>query len=111
MSDELYTGGYLPISGDGQPEGEQPEREQPPIEEAAEAAALGGALLDAAFTDMVAAAGPVPEIEEYVDRPSPPLLVVLTGPSGVGKDVTLERMNQLGVPFHYVVTVTTRKIR
>lgn len=36
---------------------------------------------------------------------------MLTGPSGVGKDVTLERMRALEVPFHYVVTVTTRAIR
>lgn len=49
--------------------------------------------------------------ERYVGRPTPSLLVVLTGPSGVGKDVTLERMRERGVPFHYVVTVTTRPIR
>jgi guanylate kinase len=60
---------------------------------------------------MVQAEGPVPEFDEYVTRPAPPLLVVLTGPSGVGKDVTLQRMSELGVPFHYVVTVTTRPIR
>jgi guanylate kinase len=53
----------------------------------------------------------VPAIEQFVDRTTPPLLVVLTGPSGVGKDVTLERMKELGMDFHYVVTVTTRKQR
>ena len=60
---------------------------------------------------LVAAQGPSPEIEEFIDRPTPALLVVLTGPSGVGKDVTLQRMRELGVPFHYVVTVTTRDKR
>lgn len=63
------------------------------------------------LAEMVAAGGPVPEIERYITRPTPPLLVVLTGPSGVGKDVTLQRMRELGIPFHYVVTVTTRAIR
>jgi len=36
------------------------------------------------------------------------LLIVLSGPSGVGKDVVLTRMKKLGRPFHYVVTATTR---
>ena len=37
-----------------------------------------------------------------------PLFIVLSGPSGVGKDVLLTRMKKLGRPFHYVVTATTR---
>jgi len=37
-----------------------------------------------------------------------PLFIVLTGPSGVGKDAVLTRMRKLGRPFHYVVTATTR---
>ncbi|MGQ9546711.1 MAG: guanylate kinase [Dehalococcoidia bacterium] len=37
-----------------------------------------------------------------------PLLIVLSGPSGVGKDAVLGRMRELGCPFHYVVTATTR---
>jgi guanylate kinase len=60
---------------------------------------------------IVAEQGTAPEFAEYIDRQKPPLLVVLTGPSGVGKDVTLQRMRELGVPFHYVVTVTTREKR
>ncbi len=40
-----------------------------------------------------------------------PLLVVLSGPSGVGKDATLTRMKELGYPFHFVVTATTRPRR
>jgi len=45
------------------------------------------------------------------DRSSRPLLVVLSGPSGVGKDAVLARMRKLGRPFHYVITATTRPKR
>ncbi len=41
----------------------------------------------------------------------PPLLVVVSGPSGVGKDATLKRMQARGLPFHFVVTTTTRQQR
>lgn len=41
----------------------------------------------------------------------PSLLIILSGPSGVGKDAVLSRMRELGLPFHYVVTVTTRPQR
>ncbi|GIV96482.1 MAG: guanylate kinase [Herpetosiphonaceae bacterium] len=44
------------------------------------------------------------------ERP-PPLLVVLSGPSGVGKDSALMRMRELGFPFHFVVTATSRPQR
>ncbi|MEA3408264.1 MAG: guanylate kinase [Chloroflexota bacterium] len=37
-----------------------------------------------------------------------PLLVVISGPSGVGKDSVVERMQEMGYPFHFVVTVTDR---
>lgn len=37
-----------------------------------------------------------------------PLLIVLSGPSGVGKDAVLTRMRDLKRPYHYVVTATTR---
>ncbi len=40
-----------------------------------------------------------------------PLLVVLSGPSGAGKDALLNRMKELHFPFHYVVTSTTRPPR
>ena len=40
-----------------------------------------------------------------------PLLIVLSGPSGVGKDATLVKMKELGYLFHYVVTATTRPKR
>src|SRR5436190_11660323 len=44
-------------------------------------------------------------------RPAPPLLVVLSGPSGVGKDSILMRMRDIGFPFHFVVTATSRAQR
>ncbi len=40
-----------------------------------------------------------------------PLLVIISGPSGVGKDVTIRRMKERGYPFHFVVTATTRPRR
>lgn len=42
---------------------------------------------------------------------SRPLVVVLSGPSGVGKDATIARIREIGVKFHYVVTATTREKR
>jgi guanylate kinase len=49
-------------------------------------------------------------IDPY-NRPKKPLLVVISGPSGVGKDMTLTRMKALGFPFYFVVTATTRPKR
>jgi guanylate kinase len=40
-----------------------------------------------------------------------PLLIVISGPSGVGKDATLDRMKKAGLPYHYVLTATTRPKR
>lgn len=45
-----------------------------------------------------------------LDTP-PPLLVIVSGPSGVGKDATLKRMQARGLPFHFLVTTTTRAQR
>ena len=40
-----------------------------------------------------------------------PLLIVISGPSGVGKDSVLQRMKEREVPFHFVVTATDRPRR
>ena len=39
------------------------------------------------------------------------LLIILSGPSGVGKDAVLKKMKELKLPFHYAVTATTRARR
>jgi guanylate kinase len=45
------------------------------------------------------------------DFTSPPMLVVLSGPSGVGKDTLLKRLKERGHDFAFVVTMTTRPMR
>src|SRR4030042_3833068 len=40
-----------------------------------------------------------------------PLFIVISGPSGVGKDATLDNMKKAGFPFCYVLTATTRPKR
>lgn len=40
-----------------------------------------------------------------------PLLIVISGPSGVGKDTVIERMKDRDHRFHFVVTATTRAPR
>jgi guanylate kinase len=40
-----------------------------------------------------------------------PLLIVISGPSGVGKDSVLQSMKKRKLDFHFVVTVTTRRPR
>lgn len=40
-----------------------------------------------------------------------PLLVIISGPSGVGKDAILTAMKKSGKPYFFAVTATTRKQR
>jgi guanylate kinase len=44
-------------------------------------------------------------------REQPPLLIVISGPSGAGKDSVVQRMRERGSPFHFVVTATDRPPR
>jgi guanylate kinase len=44
-------------------------------------------------------------------REAYPLLIIVSGPSGVGKDSVVQRMEQRGFPFHFVVTATDRPPR
>jgi guanylate kinase len=53
---------------------------------------------------------PISAAELYNFR-SPPMLVVLSGPSGVGKDTLLKRLKERGYDFFFVVTMTTRPQR
>ncbi len=43
--------------------------------------------------------------------PTRPLLIVLSGPSGAGKDTVLTRMKELDYPLKYITTLTTRPRR
>ncbi|MDP2730910.1 MAG: guanylate kinase [Dehalococcoidales bacterium] len=43
--------------------------------------------------------------------PARPLFVILSGPSGVGKDAVLNRIKETGYPLKYITTLTTRPPR
>lgn len=45
--------------------------------------------------------------EYYFPNPQP-LIIVISGPSGVGKDTVIQRMKERNLPFYFVVTATTR---
>jgi guanylate kinase len=47
----------------------------------------------------------------YLPDQDEPLLVVISGPSGVGKDTVIQRMKERELPIHFVVTATTRPPR
>jgi guanylate kinase len=70
---------------------------------------MGALFPDPARSPGDAAASPCGP-RPFWDQPNP-LLVVISGPSGVGKDAVIKRMKELGYPFHFVVTATTRPPR
>ncbi len=45
------------------------------------------------------------------NRPTKPLLIILSGPSGVGKDAVLAKLKESGYPLSYITTLTTRPRR
>ncbi len=53
----------------------------------------------------------MPQRVDPYNRKEKPLLVVISGPSGVGKDKTITRLKEKGYPFYFVVTATTRPKR
>ena len=52
-------------------------------------------------------------VDLFEDKPGEkqPLLIVISGPSGAGKDSVIDEMKVRQVPFHFVVTATTRPPR
>jgi len=52
-----------------------------------------------------------PKSEPPFNLPSKPLLIVLSGPSGAGKDAVLNRLKKSGYPAQFITTVTTRPKR
>lgn len=51
------------------------------------------------------------ELDKIFTNLKVPLVVVVSGPSGVGKDSVLNRMKSRSYSFEFIVTVTTRKQR
>lgn len=47
----------------------------------------------------------------YPSSQTEPLLIVISGPSGVGKDSVIKAMKERDLPFHFVVTATSRPPR
>lgn len=53
----------------------------------------------------------MPQSVDHYHRERTPLLLVVSGPSGVGKDSVVHRMKEQGHPIHFVVTATDRPRR
>jgi guanylate kinase len=54
---------------------------------------------------------PMTVVNEFERGVREPLLIVISGPSGSGKDTVVQRMKERGLEFHFVVTATTRAPR
>ncbi len=48
---------------------------------------------------------------EFYPYQNEPLLIVISGPSGVGKDSVLAALKKRSTPFYFIVTATTRPAR
>jgi len=53
----------------------------------------------------------MPALQLLEANMAPPLLVILSGPSGVGKDSVIDGLRQLDRPWYFAVTATTRNKR
>jgi guanylate kinase len=53
----------------------------------------------------------MPPDKDFDVEPQGPLMIVISGPSGAGKDSVVNSMKERGLPFHFVVTATTRPKR
>jgi len=53
----------------------------------------------------------MPPDSEFGREAHQPLLIVISGPSGAGKDSVVQRMQQRGLSFDFVTTATTRPRR
>jgi guanylate kinase len=62
------------------------------------------------MTQISESDGEITELYASLNAPRP-VLVVISGPSGVGKDATIQAMQQRNTPFYFVVTATTRPRR
>lgn len=52
------------------------------------------------------------DIDFELKKPKPmPLLLVISGPSGIGKDTVVDGMKARKLPFHFVITATSRPPR
>jgi len=49
--------------------------------------------------------------QPFFNLPTRPLLIVISGPSGVGKDAIVSRMKKSDYPVKYVITLSTRSQR
>jgi len=52
------------------------------------------------------------DINFELKKPEPtPLLMVISGPSGIGKDTVVDGLKERDLPFHFVITATSRPPR
>jgi len=52
------------------------------------------------------------EIDFELKKPEhSPLLIVISGPSGIGKDTVVDGLKERNLPFHFVITATSRPPR